>query len=139
MQYNCVSVAIAHLEQYDTVDDLWTVTDGQSLPDRPLSLEAIVSLLERTGEIYYFDIFQSGPRKTAFQKLETRYRRHKPGPSFAVYSRPGSIGHAVNILYTVTTPLQYGLKFIDYQHDTRGEICQDITEAEKILIFRRRR
>ena len=128
MKNNCVSVSVARLEFYRSVDDLWNDIYGSALPDSPLSFDEIIGLLRRTGFEYNWEKFSSlvtsQGTKTAFEMMEEnfynlgglytggkisedginhwpdRLKRPQKGTGLICYIRNDKTGHCVNMTYT---------------------------------------
>ncbi|KAI1454743.1 hypothetical protein F4805DRAFT_438294 [Annulohypoxylon moriforme] len=145
MQNNCVSVAVAHMEYYETVHELWKYIYGRDLPDRPLQFIDVLKLLGQTGWKYQWNRYSSktnsdGKVKSAAAVMMENFR----GPDYdelclVLYYRYNGTGHAINMEFEVAdwkSPV--GFNFLDYQHSSEGSCDRkDLDTAKDIVVLYR--
>ncbi|KAI6083466.1 hypothetical protein F4821DRAFT_191611 [Hypoxylon rubiginosum] len=144
MQENCVSVAIAHMEFYETVHDLWNAVYQKDLVDKALDFDQMLDLLKHTGMKYEWKKYSSQIRQDGTIEMSAydNFARDAQGldqklPSLIAFMRFDATGHAVNL--ERATPDYQSLAdvaFKDYQHDSMGADARaDAQQAESIILL----
>ncbi|KAM0559838.1 hypothetical protein ACHAPJ_003786 [Fusarium lateritium] len=137
MRNNCVSVSLARLQNYITVDELWKDTYGRPLPDKPLNFNQISELLRRTQWEYRWKTFMpaAGDKQSAFQKLTNSFSPDYPTAFMMLYTRANGSGHAINGIYDFADwKLPVDWIFWDYQRTSEGENRRsEVERATKII------
>lgn len=144
---NCVSVAVAHLEWYDNVHELWQAIYNYQLPDGPLQENKIRDMLGLTGWKYSWKTFygdKSQGKGSAFEQTMAHLRdvMQYDESGLVLFRRPDGSGHAVNFHVMVPqdwkTPFGFDVNFVDFQLNKAGEFCQeDVSSAVQISVLLR--
>jgi hypothetical protein len=157
MQNNCVSVSVAHMEYYTTVEDFWRDIYNAPLPDQPLNLWQIEDMIRRTQYQFRWVEFKSGTidsqHVTAYDLLRFNFPARGDGGSkgprgrpLALYKRRDGSGHCVTAAYelpeAVGTPGHPRVvegeptefTFQDWQHGEGVDCAWDVMAADSIII-----
>ena len=141
MKNNCVSVSVARMAYYRTVEDLWKKTYSKPLPDKGLSFQQIVDLLRRLGLRYEWKKFYSVPGgKSAFELMHTTFYRNVNEVMLACYKRVNGSGHCIVVAHWPSDFINEigDLTFWDFQHSEDGNcsyLRADVAAAKEILVF----
>lgn len=165
MRNNCVSVAVARMLDFETVEDLWKAVFGRNLPDQPLDKSQVFDLLTKAKMSFQYAEFQSTPGGlTAFQSFQSvsdalfrdvvseyleRWVDVKDYVHMLVcYIRNDSFGHCVNGYYHPNgryagpkwtcndVPTPGIVNLEDNQHKQQYHfVQQDVMSAKHILIL----
>jgi hypothetical protein len=156
LKNSCVSVAVAYMEYYSDIEDLWDAILGGRLPDAGLTFDQILLLLGKIGRSFewkkYEPVMTDAGINTAYKSLVSSFS--PPGGharAIVCYKRSDDGCHCINLDYldlvnvdtfgnaatrdrSKYTNLPKLIKFLDFQHDDKGKDCLHEIETAKYII-----